>query len=53
MSKQSVFKKQLYERIVKSVFRSLFYKFLRNSPTSEVSIGDRHGKGEDAKCMII
>jgi hypothetical protein len=26
---------------------------LRSSPTSEVSIGDRHGKCEDAKCVII
>jgi hypothetical protein len=26
---------------------------LRNSPTSEVSIGDRHGKCEDVKCVII
>jgi hypothetical protein len=41
MSTQSVFRKQLYERI------------LRSSPTSEVSIGDRHGKCEDAKCVII
>jgi hypothetical protein len=28
-------------------------QFLRSSPTSEVSIGDRHGKREDAKCVII
>jgi hypothetical protein len=41
MSKQSVFRKQLYERV------------LRSSPTSEVSIGDRHEKCEDAKCVII
>jgi hypothetical protein len=27
--------------------------FVRSSPTSEVSIGDRHGKCEDAKCVII
>jgi hypothetical protein len=26
---------------------------LRSSRTSEVSIGDRHGKCEDAKCVII
>jgi hypothetical protein len=39
--KKSVFRKQLYERV------------LRSSPTSEVSIGDRHGKCEDVKCMII
>jgi hypothetical protein len=26
---------------------------LRSSPTSEVSKGDRHGKCEDAKCVII
>jgi hypothetical protein len=26
---------------------------LRSSLTSEVSIGDRHGKCEDAKCVII
>jgi hypothetical protein len=26
---------------------------LRSSPTSEVSIGDRHGMCEDAKCVII
>jgi hypothetical protein len=40
-SSKSVFKKQLYERV------------LRCSPTSEVSKGDRHGKCEDAKCVII
>jgi hypothetical protein len=39
--KKSVFKKQLYERV------------LRSSPTSEVSIGDRHGEYEDIKCVII
>jgi hypothetical protein len=38
---RKVFNKQLYERV------------LRSSPTSEVSIGDRHGKCEDAKCVII
>jgi hypothetical protein len=26
---------------------------LRSSPTSEVSIGDSHGKCEDSKCVII
>jgi hypothetical protein len=26
---------------------------LRSSPTSGVSIGDRHGKCEDTKCVII
>jgi hypothetical protein len=26
---------------------------LRSSPTSEVSIGGRHGKCEDGKCVII
>jgi hypothetical protein len=41
MSRQSVFRKQLYERVI------------RSSPTSEVSIGDRHGKCEDAMCLII
>jgi hypothetical protein len=40
-AKKAVVEKQLYERV------------LRSSPTSEVSIGDRHGKCEDAKCMII
>jgi hypothetical protein len=39
--KNAVFRKQLYERV------------LRSSPTSEVSIGDRHGKCEDVKCVII
>jgi hypothetical protein len=39
--KKSVFRKHLYERV------------LRCTPTSEVSIGDRHGKCEDAKCVII
>jgi hypothetical protein len=39
MSKQSVFKEQSYESVV------------RGSPTSEVSIGDRHGKCEDVKCV--
>jgi hypothetical protein len=39
--KKAVSRKQLYERV------------LRSSPTSEVSIGDRHGKCEDAKCVII
>jgi hypothetical protein len=39
--KKSVFRKQLYEGV------------LRSSPASEVSIGDRHGKCEDAKCVII
>jgi hypothetical protein len=39
--KKSVFRKQLYERV------------LRISPTSEVSIGDRHGKCENAKCVIL
>jgi hypothetical protein len=33
-AKKAVFRKQLYERV------------LRSSPTSEVSIGDRHGKCE-------
>jgi hypothetical protein len=41
MSKQSVSRKEFYE------------SFLRSSPTSEVSIGDRHGKCDDAKCVII
>jgi hypothetical protein len=39
--KKAVFRKQLYEPV------------LRSSPTSEVSIGDRHGKCENAKCVII
>jgi hypothetical protein len=39
--KKAVFRKQLYERV------------LRSRSTSEVSIGDRHGKCEDAKCVII
>jgi hypothetical protein len=50
MSKQSVCKEQSYE----SVFRKQLYeRVLRSSPTSEVSIGDRHGNYEDAKCVII
>jgi hypothetical protein len=36
-----VFRKQLCKRV------------LRSCPKSEVSIGDRHGKCEDAKCVII
>jgi hypothetical protein len=40
-AKKLVFRKQLYERV------------LRSSPTSEVSIGDRHGKCGDTKCVII
>jgi hypothetical protein len=28
-------------------------EFLRSSPTSEVSIGDRHGKCEDVESVII
>jgi hypothetical protein len=39
---------------VKAVFRRQLYEtVLRSTPTSEVSIGDRHGKCEDAKCVII
>jgi hypothetical protein len=39
--KKAILRKQLDERV------------LRSSPTSEVSIGDRHGKCEGAKCVII
>jgi hypothetical protein len=39
--KKSVFRRQLYERD------------FRSSPMSEVSIGGRHGKCEEAKCVII
>jgi hypothetical protein len=41
MSKQSVLR------------RSPRDQFVRSSPTSDVSIGDRHRKCEDAKCVII
>jgi hypothetical protein len=39
--KKSVFRRQLYERVFGS------------SPTSEVPIGGRHEKCEDAKCVTI
>jgi hypothetical protein len=46
MSKQSVFRKRLYERIRKQ-------QSLEVSSESEVSIGDRHGKCEDVESVII
>jgi hypothetical protein len=48
--KKAVFRKQLYERVCEEQSSK---SVLSSSPTSEVSIGDRHGKCEDAKCVII
>jgi hypothetical protein len=36
-----------------SVFRSPMSEFLRSSPMSEVSTGDRHGKCEAVESVII
>jgi hypothetical protein len=48
--KQSVFKEQSYE----SVCNEQFYgSVFGSNSTSEVSIGDKHEKCEDAECVII
>jgi hypothetical protein len=50
MSRQSVFGSSSTSQFLGSSSRE---EFLRSSPTSEVSIGDRHGKCEGVKCVII